>query len=163
MPEQAGRTEGGTPATNRLVPVHQEELCQAWGWTSNMKYDRGAVRGGPGGRDADQLLADTATDAPYARGQLIRLLAAAIALGHADLHRRNAGVQHDLKATQPVVGPRTGPTMFRQGARYEGRSTFDLPFGIAGKHRFEEIGPIQWIHPRPEHRTGSGCSCRYRE
>ena len=131
------------PATNRMVPVHQEELCQAWGWPAALKYDRGRVRG-PGWQEADQVLADAATDPAAARGQLTRLLAAAIGLGHADLHRRNAGVQHDLKAARPVIG--LAPVYdVSSGSAVRRRITFDLPFGIAGKHRFEEIGPIQWI------------------
>ncbi len=131
------------PTTNRMVPVHQEELCQAWGWPPALKYDRGQVRG-PGWQEADQVLADTATNPPTARGQLSRLLAAAIGLGHADLHRRNAGVQHDLKAAQPVIG--LAPVYdVSSGSAVRKQITFDLPFGIAGKHRFEEIGPIQWI------------------
>ena len=131
------------PATNRMVPVHQEDLCQAWGWPAALKYDRGRVRG-PGWQEADQVLADTATDPPTARGQLTRPLAAAIGLGHADLHRRNAGVQHDLRAAQPVVD--LAPVYdVSSGSAVRRQITFDLPFGIAGKHRFEEIGPIQWV------------------
>ena len=127
----------------RIVPVHQEELCQAWGWPPSLKYDRRGTKG-PGWEDADKLLAQAATDEPAARGQLTRLLATAIGLGHADLHRRNVGIQHDLKRAPPMIG--LAPVYdVSSGSAVRGQIDFDLPFGIAGKHKFEEIGPIQWI------------------
>ena len=110
---------------------------------SNFKYDRGRVRG-PGWQEADQVLADTATDPARARGQLTRLLAAAIGLGHADLHRRNAGLQHDLKAPEPCIG--LAPVYdVSSGSAVRSQITFDLPFGIAGNQRFDAIGPVQWL------------------
>ena len=128
---------------NRMVPVHQEELCQAWGWVPSLKYDRRGAKG-PGWEDADALLARAATDKAAARGQLTRLLAAAIGLGHADLHRRNVGIQHDLKADSPRIG--LAPVYdVSSGSAVRTQITFDLPFGIAGQHKFQEIGPIQWI------------------
>ena len=118
-------------------------MCQAWGWVPALKYDRGGIKG-PGWEDADRILVRTATDRPAARGQLNRLLAAAVGLGHADLHRRNVGIRHDLEADPPFIG--LAPVYdVSSGSAVRAQITFDLPFGIAGKHKFAEIGPVQWI------------------
>ncbi|MGH3008971.1 MAG: HipA domain-containing protein [Gaiellaceae bacterium] len=83
--------------------VHQEDLCQAVGIDGagnrgRAKYQRRGG-GGPGFRQAAQLLEAHAQDAGEELGRLVAALSFTIAVGNADAHAKNISLLHDTEAT----------------------------------------------------------------
>ncbi len=131
--ERYDRTRGEDGVLQRL---HQEDFCQALGFTSDRKY---AADGGPVFRDCFELLRRAATRPAV---EVLKLFDAAIfnlIIGNADAHaknfsllyRKNGAVEfaslYDLLSTvyYPELSPR-------------------LAMKIAKRHTLEELKPGDW-------------------
>ena len=83
--------------------IHQEDLCQAVGIDGSgnrgrAKYQRRGG-GGPGFRQAAELLDAHAQDSETELGRLVAALIFTIAVGNADAHAKNISFLHDTPAT----------------------------------------------------------------
>ena len=127
----------------RVLPRHQEELCQACGWPSALKYDWGRKEE-PRWEQAYAILARHSRDPTRAEGLLTRILAASWALGHTDLHRRNLGFVHT--SPDEDFGVQVAPMYdVSSGIGIEHTVRFRMAIGIARQNFFQGIGPAQWL------------------
>lgn len=86
-----------------ILRVHQEDLCQAVGVDGSgnrgrAKYQRRGG-GGPGFRQAAELLDAYAQDAEEELSRLVAALVFTIAVGNADAHAKNISFLHDTPTT----------------------------------------------------------------
>ncbi len=130
------RYDRETAGNGRLRRLHQEDFCQALGFTSERKY---AADGGPVFRDCFDLLRRAASRPAV---EVLKLFDAAIynlIIGNADAHAKNFSLLYrdngsvelaplyDLLSTvyYPALSPR-------------------LAMKIAKHHRLEELRPTDW-------------------
>lgn len=124
--------------TDRIVRVHQEDMCQAMGLDPSRKY---AENGGPGVARIAQLL--RAVDEPSARA-FARAVVANYLVGAPDAHAKNFSILlvrgsarlaplYDV-ASGLAVSRKDGVPAFRKAA-----------MGIGGENRFGEVEAEHWV------------------
>lgn len=99
--ERYDRTVVSTEDGLKITRLHQEDFCQALGYTSYAKYER---RDGPG---LQQIFnAATITSQPaQTRNTLLQALIANILCGNSDAHAKNFSVVHPRGSTRPHLAP----------------------------------------------------------
>ena len=83
--------------------IHQEDLCQAFGLDGSGNRGRAKYQrrrgGGPGFRQAAQILDAYAQDPEAELSRLVAALTSTIAVGNADAHGTNISFLHDTPTT----------------------------------------------------------------
>ena len=131
------RTDRVTTETGTIA-IHQEDWCQVAGLAPTQRDDWIA---GADWTDLDQVLLEHATDAEAQRSRLVEILALSYLLGHADLHRKNIGLQHDVSEGTPRV---------RIAPLYDASTNDGLPrdsdmrLPVNGQHHWSRIKQEDW-------------------
>lgn len=125
------RGEGGV-----LRRLHQEDFCQALGYTSDRKY---AADGGPVFRDCFDLLRRVATRPAV---EVLKLFDAAIfnlIIGNADAHAKNFSLLHRENGALELA-----PLYDLLSTVYYPELSSRLAMKIAKRHTLEEVKPGDW-------------------
>ena len=125
------------PRTGRIVRLHQEEWAQAACIRPSDKYD--TLAGRPHWGDLAELLHTCASDPTREITALLRLLAAAVLLGHCDLHRKNIGLLHTDESI--VLAPAYDVSSIAGAKGFSGR----LAVGVMGQNDHVRV---HWGHWR---------------
>lgn len=135
---------------DRIVRVHQEDLCQATATMPSAKYQN---EGGPGARTVVDLLRRHSSDANTDVATFIDAQIVSWAIVATDAHAKNYSFLH-------------GPLRVRLAPLYDvasilpyaepGLHKVKLAMSIGGKYRVNDIGPRQWMRFAEEVRIDEG-------
>jgi len=131
--ERYDRIRGDNGVLRRL---HQEDFCQALGYTSDRKY---AADGGPVFRDCFDLLRRAATRPAV---EVLKLFDAAIfnlIIGNADAHAKNFSLLHRENGAIELA-----PLYDLLSTVYYPELSPRLAMKIAKRHTLEELKPGDW-------------------
>jgi len=131
--ERYDRVRGDDGVLRRL---HQEDFCQALGYTSERKY---AADGGPVFRDCFDLLRRAATRPAV---EVLKLFDAAIfnlIIGNADAHAKNFSLLHRENGAIELA-----PLYDLLSTVYYPELSPRLAMKIAKRHTLEEVKPGDW-------------------
>jgi len=123
-------------ASGLLHRLHQEDFCQALGFTSERKY---AADGGPAFRDCFELLRGAATRPAV---EILKLFDAAIfnlIIGNADAHAKNYSLLHRENGAVELA-----PLYDLLSTVYYPELSPRLAMKIAKRHTLEELKPGDW-------------------
>ena len=131
------------PKTGRIVPVHQEDLSQAFGWHPTIKYEHESPRG-PTWKEVYALVRKLGTDPDRDTSLLTRIVVATWAIGHADFHRRNLGFIHSGLDKPFTVRPAPlyDVSSVVGNERYLAKT---LSLRIGGGESIPKLKPAHWI------------------
>jgi serine/threonine-protein kinase HipA len=119
---------------DRIVRLHQEDLCQALGLPVGLKYARPAHPEDPSLARLARILVERAVDPPTELIRLLQQVAASVALRNADAHAKNISLLHQGNAVRLAPLYDVAPTI-----AFLPRQT-TLGLSIGGKFKLTEIG-----------------------
>ena len=119
---------------DRIVRIHQEDLCQALGLPVGLKYARPGHPEDPSLARIARILVERAVDPPAELIRLLEQVAAAVALRNADSHAKNLSILHQGNAVRLAPLYDVAPTI-----AFLPRQT-TLGLSIGGKFKLTEIG-----------------------
>ena len=85
---------------DRIVRIHQEDLCQALGLQVGLKYARPGHPDDPSLARLARILVERAVDPPAELIRLLEQVAASVALRNADSHAKNLSILHQGNAAR---------------------------------------------------------------
>jgi serine/threonine-protein kinase HipA len=127
------RYDRGHPG-DRIVRIHQEDLCQALGLPVGLKYARPGHPQDPSLARLARILVERAVDPPAELIRLLEQVAASVALRNADSHAKNLSILHQGNAVRLAPLYDVAPTI-----AFLPRQT-TLGLSIGGKFKLTEIG-----------------------
>ena len=119
---------------DRIVRIHQEDLCQALGLPVGLKYARPGHPEDPSFARLARILVERAVDPPSELIRLLQQVAASVALRNADSHAKNVSLLHQRNAVRLAPLYDVAPTL----AFVQRQTT--LGMSIGGKFKLTEIG-----------------------
>ncbi len=119
---------------DRIVRIHQEDLCQALGLPVGLKYARPGHPEDPSLARLARILVERAVDPPAELIRLLEQVAASVALRNADSHAKNLSILHEGNAVRLAPLYDVAPTI-----AFLPRQT-TLGLSIGGKFKLTEIG-----------------------
>ncbi len=119
---------------DRIVRIHQEDLCQALGLPVGFKYARPGHLEDPSFARLARILVERAVDPPAELIRLLEQVAASVALRNADSHAKNISLLHEGNAVRLAPLYDVAPTI-----AFLPRQT-TLGLSIGGKFKLTEIG-----------------------
>ena len=119
---------------DRIVRLHQEDLCQALGLPVGLKYARPGHPEDPSLARLARILVERAVDPPTELIRLLQQVAASVALRNADAHAKNISLLHQGNAVRLAPLYDVAPTI-----AFLPRQT-TLGLSIGGKFKLTEIG-----------------------
>jgi serine/threonine-protein kinase HipA len=119
---------------DRIVRIHQEDLCQALGLPVGLKYARPGHPEDPSLARLARILVERAIDPPVELIRLLEQVAASVALRNADSHAKNLSILHHGNAVRLAPLYDVAPTV-----AFLPRQT-TLGLSIGGKFKLTEIG-----------------------
>ena len=119
---------------DRIVRIHQEDLCQALGLPVGLKYARPGHPEDPSLARLARILVERAVDPPAELIRLLEQVAASVALRNADSHAKNLSILHLGNAVRLAPLYDVAPTI-----AFLPRQT-TLGLSIGGKFKLTEIG-----------------------
>ena len=119
---------------DRIVRIHQEDLCQALGLPVGLKYARPGHPEDPSLARIARILVERAVDPPAELIRLLEQVAASVALRNADSHAKNLSILHQGNAVRLAPLYDVAPTI-----AFLPRQT-TLGLSIGGKFKLTEIG-----------------------
>ena len=119
---------------DRIVRIHQEDLCQALGLPVGLKYARPGHPEDPSLARLARILVERAVDPPAELIRLLQQVAASVALRNADSHAKNLSLLHQGNAVRLAPLYDVAPTL-----AFVPRQT-TLGLSIGGKFKLTEIG-----------------------
>ena len=119
---------------DRIVRIHQEDLCQALGLPVGIKYARPGRAEDPSLARLARILVERAVDPPAELIRLLQQVAASVALRNADSRAKNLSLLHQGNAVRLAPLYDVAPTL-----AFVPRQT-PLGLSIGGKFKLTEIG-----------------------
>jgi serine/threonine-protein kinase HipA len=119
---------------DRIVRIHQEDLCQALGLPVGLKYARPGHHEDPSLARLARILVERAVDPPAELIRLLEQVTASVALRNADSHAKNLSILHQGNAVRLAPLYDVAPTI-----AFLPRQT-TLGLSIGGKFKLTEIG-----------------------
>jgi serine/threonine-protein kinase HipA len=119
---------------DRIIRIHQEDLCQALGLPVGLKYARPGHPEDPSLARLARILVERAVDPPAELTRLLEQVAASVALRNADSHAKNLSILHVGNAVRLAPLYDVAPTI-----AFLPRQT-TLGLSIGGKFKLTEIG-----------------------
>ncbi len=119
---------------DRIVRIHQEDLCQALGLPVGLKYARPGHPEDPSLARLARILVERAVDPPAELIRLLEQVAASVALRNADSHAKNLSILHVGNAVRLAPLYDVAPTI-----AFLPRQT-TLGLSIGGKFKLTDIG-----------------------